>query len=156
MCEETHQSRKRVIDKISTVFQTFSTMVTNAWQEQLLIGPKVSESGIVEGPEEVPVGAYSQSSPPGTTAELSYNPQDLPPPPSGYTSAPHGLYVKGSTTFQNSIVKWESTVQMQEPVGDVSHSNGTGKDSSWHLNWPEIVSVVPSQVEKPRNSHSIR
>ena len=61
----------------------------------------------------------------------------------------------GSTTFQNSTVKWESNVQMQEPVGDVSHSNRTGMDSSWHLYWPEIVPVVPSQVEKARNAHSI-
>lgn len=75
VCEETHQPRKRVIDRISTVFQTFKAMVTNAWQQQLLIGPKVSESGMVEGLEEVPVGAHSQVSPPGTTIGLSYNPQ---------------------------------------------------------------------------------
>lgn len=72
-------------------------MVTNAWQQQLLIGPKVSESGMVEGLEEVPVGAHSQVSPPGTTLGLSYHPQR--------SSAPRGLYTKGSTTFQNSTVK---------------------------------------------------
>lgn len=75
MCEETRQSRKRVINRISTVFQTFNTMVTKAWQQQLLIGPKVSESGMVEGLKEVPVGAHSQVSPPGTTVGLSYSPQ---------------------------------------------------------------------------------
>lgn len=58
MCEETHQPRRRVINRISTVFQTSHTMVTNAWQ-QLMIGPKVSESGMVEGLEEVLAGAYS-------------------------------------------------------------------------------------------------
>lgn len=47
-------------------------MVTKAWQ-QVLIGPKVSESGRVEGLKEVPMGAYSQVSPPGTTVELSHN-----------------------------------------------------------------------------------
>lgn len=155
MCEETHQPRKRVIDRINTVFQTFNTMVTNAWQQQLLIGPKVSESGMVEGLKEVPVGAHRQVSPPGTTVGLSYNPQRSASRPLGIHSAPRGLYTKGSTTFQNSTVKWESNVQMQEPVGDISHSNRTGMDSSWHLYWPEVVPVVPSQVEKARNAHSI-
>lgn len=156
MCEETRQPRRRVIDRISTVFQTFHTMVANAWQQQLLIGPKVSESGMVEGLDEVPVGFYRQVSPPGTTAQLSYNPQRSASRPLEIHFWPSWPIRQTFYSLSEQHCQVGINVQMQEPVGDVSHSNRTGMDSSWHLYRPEKVPVVPSQVEKPQNSHSIR